>query len=156
MKTVFIIPFILLLLACTENRPTANNRATSKSCACDSLQYNDAVFFATDIQLQQLTDKTMISYSCADIATAIASVSDVEGNEHCENLYELQCVSSTKNSLMLSDSFIYFSEEMAAMDLTGAGSQNLFFEALKSKPVAYFEFTVVNKEIRAITKIKMQ
>lgn len=156
MKIVFAIPFILLLFACTENKSNRYNRATSKSCGCDSLEHSDAVFFASEVQLQELKDKKGISYSCADIATAVASISGLEGDEHCENIYELQCVSMTKNSLVLSDSFTYFSEEMAAMDLTGAGAQNLFFEALKSHPAAYFEFTVVNKEIRAVTKIKMQ
>lgn len=155
MKAVFILTSMFLLFACTENRSTGHNRATSKSCACDKRQDSDSIFFATDVLLQESAGKKIISYSCADIATAIASVSSVNEAEQCENLYELQCVSTTKNSLVLSDSFTYFSEEMAAMDLTGAGAQNLFFEALKSKPKAYFEFTVVNKAIRAVTKIKM-
>lgn len=153
MRAVFTIPLILLLFSCTGN--ATDKGRDSKACACDQRQEQDTVFFATDVLLQEVGGKMGISYHCADIAIAIASVSSVNGEEQCENLYERQCVSPRKDSLMLSDRFTYFSEEMKEMDLSGSGAQNLFFEALKSKATAYFEFTVRNKELRSVTKIKM-
>lgn len=152
MRAVFTIPLILLF-SCTGNG--TDKRGDSKTCACDQRQEQDTVFFATDVLLQEVDGKMVISYHCADIATAIASVSGVNGEEQCENLYERQCVSARRDSLMLSDRFTYFSEEMKEMHLSGSGSQNLFFEALKNKATAYFEFTAGNKELRAITKIKI-
>ncbi|RYE00196.1 MAG: hypothetical protein EOP54_01320 [Sphingobacteriales bacterium] len=157
MKLLFALPFMLLLVSCKEaNNNNMNSKVRPEPCTCEARPDSDTVFFATKVQLQEMGDKKIIHYNCAAIAIAIASVNDETGMERCENIYELECVGTVKDSLILSDSFTYFAEELAAMDLTREGAQNLFYEALKSKPTPYFEFTVGNKELRAISKIKMQ
>lgn len=156
MKPGFALPFMLLLLSCEESSHTTNKQVLSGSCTCEERQDADTVFFATKVQLQEVEGQKIIHYNCANIAIGIASISDDRGAEYCENLYELECVSPVKSSLVLSDSFTYFSEEMNAMQLSSAGAQNLFFEALKIKKTGYFKFTVVNKELKAISKINIQ
>lgn len=150
------IPFILQLFSCKEGSNTTNKQVLAGHCTCEERKHTDTVFFATKVQLQEVNGQKVVHYHCADIAIGIASVSDEDGAEHCENLYELECVSPVKGSLVLSDSFTYFLEEMDAMKLSSAGAQNLFFEALTIKKAGYFKFTVVNKELKAISKINIQ
>lgn len=147
---------MLLLLSCKESSNTTNKQELSGPCTCQERQDTDTVFFAAKVQLQEVDGRKIIHYHCAAIALGIASVSDDGGAEHCENLYELECVSPVKASLVLSDSFTYFTEEMKTIKISSAGARNLFFEALKRKQTEYFEFTVVNKELKAVSKINMQ
>lgn len=157
MKLLFALPFMLLLVSCKEaNNNNTNGKVLAEPCACEARQDSDTVFFATKVQLQEVGGKKVIRYNCATIATAIASVNDEAGMERCENIYDLECIASVKDSLVLSDSFTYFAEEMRAMDFNATGAQQLFFEALKGKQTPYFEFTVVNKELKAISKLNMQ
>ena len=156
MKCVFVLLLPLLLLACTEPSPGTNDNNPSASCSCEEKQDTDTVFFATKVTLEEVGGKKIIHYNCAAIEVAIASVSDESGMERCENLYELQCVSAVKNSLVLSDSFTYFTEAMDTMKIVPADVQRLFFEVLKRKETAYFQFTVVSKELKAISKIELQ
>lgn len=156
MKSGLVLSFMLLLLSCKEGSHTMNKQVLTGSCTCEKRQNADTVFFATKVALQEVDGQQIIHYHCAAIAIGIASVSDEGGMEYCENLYEPECVSPVKSSLVLSDSFTYFSEEMNTMELSSAGAQNLFFEALKIKKTGYFKFTVVNKELKAISKINIQ
>lgn len=155
MKCLFALP-VLLLFACTERSPTVKDEQLAKSCTCDERLAEDTIFFATNVRLQEVEGKKMIHYNCAAVVIGTASVTGEDGAEHCENLYELECVSPVKASLALSDSFTYFTEEMKPMKMSSTGARNLFFEALKRKQTQYFEFTVVNKELKAISKINMQ
>lgn len=156
MKFGFALSFMLLLLSCKESSHTTNKQVLPGSCTCEERQDTDTVFFATKVALQEVGNQKIIHYHCAAIAVGTASVSDEGGAEHCENLYELECVSPVKASLVLPDSFTYFTEEMKPMKMSSADAQNLFFEALKRKQTGYFEFTVVNKELKAISKINIQ
>ncbi len=155
MKFVFTLSFMLLLLSCKESDNTKNKQVLSGSCTCEERQDTDTVFFATKVQVQEVNGQKLIHYNCAAIAVGTASVSDEGGAEHCENLYELECVSNKKGSLALSDSFSYFTEETMVMKMSSAGARDLFFETLKRKQTEYFEFTVVNRELKAISKLKM-
>ena len=103
-------------------------------------------------------NQIVLLFNCATIETAIASISDLNGNnERCENIYDIKCISNLKKELNLSPNFSYHSDEMRNMDLTAKGAEDLFFEDIMNNKKNFFEFNVnQEKEIYAISKLNSE
>ena len=157
MKNFSFLILISLLFSCADKKLSLGNTIFGK-CDCEKTIKTDSVFFATDVELKKDFKHNQIVFKCATIETAIASVSDLDGNnERCENLYGIKCTSNNKEELGLKNDFAYFSDEMQNMDLTAEGTRQLFFEDLQSKEQIYFEFNLnKNREIIAISKLTVE
>ena len=150
---IFLI-LTLTIFSCTGKKENSLGEIF-KDCECEKTIKSDSIFFAANIQSKRETEQHVLIFNCATIETAIASVSDINGNnERCENLYDIKCISNSNKILKLAKNFTYNSAEMQNMDITSEGAQYLFFEEIKNNNKKYFEFNLNNKrEIIAISKL---
>ncbi|WP_131724354.1 hypothetical protein [Chryseobacterium indologenes] len=155
MKIITSAVLILMLSACNkeQNRNhTLNNDNffRQEPCACEKAIKTDTIISATDIRLKKEAKNITLVFRCASIVTGTASVSDVHGNnEHCEALYDVQCVSSVDARLQLSGDFKYFTDQLRL--------QQLFFEDLKSNAEYYFEFRLdKDRKINSISRLPIR
>lgn len=145
---------MLFLFSCGEEKQDPFT-ALFKECECEKTLKTDSIFYATNLVLKKETKANLIVFKCAEIETAIASVSDMDGlNERCKNLYDIKCTSNTNQELPLRIDFSYFSEDIQNMKLTKEAAQHHFFEELNSEKIKYYEFNVnAAREITAVTKL---
>lgn len=138
MKTILLFIIALVFSSCTTD-----------GCACDKMSKNDSIIYATDIQIEKEKNKMILMFHCATIVTGIASMSDLNGNnEHCENMYDVQCVSYKNTPLQLSENFKYFTDIMQPQDI--------FFKELQNKENSYFELTLDSeRKITSISKLNI-
>jgi len=155
MKIITSAILVLMLSACNKekngnHRIHNNNPFRKEPCDCEKTVKTDTIIFAAEVRLKEEAKNTMLAFRCASILTGTASVSDVNGNnEHCEAMYDVQCVSSVDITLPLSGDFKYFTDQLQL--------QQLFFEDLKSKEDHYFELRLDNdRKINSITKLNIK
>ena len=156
----FFIFFVILssLLNCNQNKKEGQQNLTFEKCECEKSIKTDSSFYATNIRVKNDTENKFLKLKCASIEIAIASVSDENGNnEHCENLYDIKCISNQNYNFKLANKFAYSSDEMKNMDITAENGQKLFFEDIKSTKNAYFEMKSNKKrEIIAVSKLTIK
>ncbi len=157
MKMTIILILTLTIFSCNGKKENSIGEIF-KHCECEKTIKSDSIFFATNIQVDKKSEQCILTVNCATIETAIASVSDINGNsEHCENLYDIECISYSKEKLKLTKNFTYHSSEMQNMDITSEGAQDLFFEELKNSNQKYFELNLNNKrEVITISKLNFK
>lgn len=154
MRNILIIILLLFLFSCGEQKQNPTT-ALFKECECEKTIKTDSIFYATNLVLKKETKAHSIVFKCAEIETAIASVSDLHGgNERCKNLYDINCTSNTNQELPLRKDFSYFSEDIQNMKLTKEAAQHHFFDELNSEKIKYYEFNLnTAREITAVTKL---
>lgn len=135
--------------ACNKNQ-TNNKGLATAVCDCEKTSSRDTIIFATDVHVKKETNRNLLIFRCASVLTGTASVSDINGNnEHCEAMYDVQCVSSVDTSLPLSESFQYFTDHLQV--------QNLFFEDVKEKKEDYFELTLgPDRKIISVSRLNIK
>jgi len=155
MKIITSAILVLMLSACNKekngNHRIQNDNSFRKELyVCEKTIKTDTIVFATDVRLKEEAKNMILTFRCASILTGTASVSDVNGNnEHCEAMYDVQCVSSVDTGLQLSKDFKYFTDQLQL--------QQLFFEDLKSKEDHYFELRLdKDRKINSITRLHIK
>lgn len=155
MKIITSAILVLMLSACNKekngnHRIHTDNPFRKEPCTCETTIKTDTIVFATDVRLKEEAKKPMLIFRCASILIGTASVSDVNGNnEHCEAMYDVQCVSSADTALPLSGDFKYFTDQLQL--------QQLFFEDLKSKEDHYFELRLdKDRKINSISRLNIR
>lgn len=156
MKTTIFIFFTLIIFSCGNKNASTNNRTDDGSCSCEKTSKIDSPFYATNVQLILAENINSLQLNCVTIALAIASVTDLEGNEYCENLYHIECISNAVKEMKLSNKFTYSSVETQNIDITKESGQTLFFKEIEKKDKSYFEFRVDHEgEIATIKKLEI-
>ncbi|TJZ62947.1 hypothetical protein FAZ15_01195 [Sphingobacterium olei] len=145
-----IIPFslVITLSACTNINTQTGKNNKQESCRCEMIEnYNDV--FATNVTIKDKSQPNILSFHCADIDIGTASVSDENGeNEREKAIYDIRCVSSTAQTIELSDDFKYFTDRMQ--------SQTDFFRVLKGGEKHFFEFTLERRKVISIAKLDVE
>ena len=142
-------------MSCKEQKKSVVEKFNLKNCDCENIIKADSVFYATNVIFE--ADKFTAIFSCASIEVGIASVTDPDGNDICENMYFINCISNEKQMIKISNNFSYFSEYLPNMDLKKAEAQSLFFDESKSKAKNFFMFTLnKDKEVSSIYRLKVE
>lgn len=136
MKKTYLFAVISLALSCKEHKGTADYN-TDNSCECERTIKTDSILYASNITIENNSGMSQITFNCAEIDVAIASVSDESGgNEVCTNLYDVRCSSKKNHQISLASNFTYFTDQKENQQ----DPKKLFFDDLREKKIQYFKF----------------
>ena len=96
-----------------------------------------------------------MSYNCAEVEIAIASVTDSAGNESCENLVDVVCISNKPYTVKLAKKIDYTSTYFTKISTDKESDKRFLINEFKENSKQIFEVNINKKrEIVSITKIE--
>ena len=138
LSTFFIA---LIIIGCKKNHEGISE------CLCINSHNTDSIISAVNLKFEE----GKLSYNCASIETAMASITNLDGNEVCENINDLICKSNTRFSRPNSKNVKYFNDDDIII-LKSEEDKNVLKIDFKN-PKNFFEITLNKKqEINSITK----
>ena len=151
MKTLYSLIFFICFFSCKEAKISENNNC----CYCEADFKTESTIYAKNVSLKIENDKTVLIFKCVSMQNSFMSFSDfVQKNKENTISNEIECISKTKNSLILSKDFDYSTEEMKYMEITKEGAQDSFLSEIKKNNVEILYMFKLNekKEISSIFK----
>lgn len=148
MKIFLLSVLLVCFINCSKNDPG------STDCMCVSVQNSDSIIVAAKVYFSE--KNSQIEYHCAEIETAIASVTNEDGEEICEDLIDIRCTSNNSFALQLADKFKYWDDDLKKRILTDNERKEYFLSKIKNGGNdLLFEFELNDKkEIISINKLK--
>ena len=151
MKTLYSLIFFICFFSCKEAKISENNNC----CYCEADFKTESTIYAKNVSLKIENDKTILIFKCVSMQNSFMSFSDfVQKNKENTISNEIECISKTNNSLILSKDFDYSTEEMKYMEITKEGAQDSFLSEIKKNDVEILYMFKLNekKEISSIFK----
>lgn len=151
MKTLYSLIFFICFFSCKEAKISENNNC----CYCEADFKTESTIYAKNVSLKIENDKTVLIFKCVSMQNSFMSFSDfVQKNKENTISNEIECISKTNNSLILSKDFDYSTEEMKYMEITKEGAQDSFLSEIKKNDVEILYMFKLNekKEISSIFK----
>ncbi|CAD0003144.1 hypothetical protein FLAT13_01504 [Flavobacterium salmonis] len=151
MKTLYSLIFFICFLSCNEAKISENNNC----CDCVADFKTESTIYAKNVSLKIENDKTVLIFKCVSMQNSFMSFSDfVQKNKENTISNEIECISKTNNSLILSKNFDYSTEEMKYMEITKEGAQDSFLTEIKKNDIEILYMFKLNekKEISSVFK----
>jgi len=121
-------------------------------CICVAKEASDSIITITNPVFEIKDNQGFLSYNCAEVELAIASVTDSAGNESCKNLVDIKCISNQPYSLKLANKLNYTSAKFKEISIDKESDKRFLINELKENSKQIFELNVHNK--REIVSIK--
>jgi len=143
--------FFICFLSCKEAKTSESNNC----CDCEADFKTESTIYAKNVSLKIENDKTVLIFKCVSMQNSFMSFSDfVQKNKENTISNEIECISKTNNSLILSKNFDYSTEEMKYMEITKEGAQDSFLSEIKKNDIEILYMFKLNekKEISSVFK----
>jgi hypothetical protein len=150
MKTLYFLIFFICFLSCKEAKTSESNNF----CECGA-DLTESTIYAKNVSLKIENNKTVLIFKCVSMQNNFMSFSDfVQKNKENTISNEIECISKTNYSLILSKDFDYSTQEMKYMEITKEGAQDSFLSEIKKNNVEILYMFKLNekKEILSIFK----
>jgi len=124
-------------------------------CICVAKDTSDSIITITNPVFEIKDNQGFINYNCAEIEIAIASVTDSTGNESCENLVDVKCISNKTYSLKLASKLNYSSSKFKEINSTDESDKRFLMNEIKAISKQIFELNIdKQREIVSIKKFE--
>ena len=149
MKISVLLIVLIFLSSCKKSHEGISD------CSCVANEASDLVITITNPVFETKDNQEFISYNCAEVEIAIASVTDSGGNESCENLVDVKCISNQSYSLKLANKLNYTSAKFKEINLNDESDKRFLIDEFKENSKQIFEVNIdKNKEIIAIKNLR--
>ncbi|GGG55744.1 hypothetical protein GCM10007332_16770 [Epilithonimonas arachidiradicis] len=115
----------------------------------------DSIITITNPAFEIKNNQGFINYNCAEVEIAIASITDSAGDEVCENLVDVKCISNKTYSLKLASKLNYSSSKFKEINSTDESDKRFLMNELKANAKQIFELNInKQREIISIRKFE--
>lgn len=149
MKASICLFVLIILFSCKKASKGISD------CICAANEVSDSLITITNPVFEIKENQGFINYNCAEIEIGIASVTDSAGNEVCENLVDVKCISNKTYSLKLSNKLNYSSTKFKEINSTDESDKRFLMNELKANSKQIFELNIdKQREIVSIKKLE--
>lgn len=149
MRISVFLTVLIFLSSCKKSHEETSD------CICMAKDTTDSILTVTNPVFEIKDHQGFIDYNCAEVEIAIASVTDSTGNEFCENLVDVKCVSNKTYSLKLASKLHYTSTEFKKINSTNEADKRFLIDELKENSKQIFELNIdKQREIVSIRKLE--
>ena len=149
MKVSILLFIFILLFSCKKEHEGISD------CMCVNGDVLDSVMTITNPVFETNDNQEFVSYNCAEVEIAIASVTDSAGNESCENLVDVVCISNKPYTVKLAKKIDYTSTYFTKISTDKESDKRFLINEFKENSKQIFEVNINKKrEIVSITKIE--
>ncbi|MBP6576040.1 MAG: hypothetical protein KA796_06725 [Chryseobacterium sp.] len=149
MKISALFLIFIILFSCKKSHEGISD------CFCVANEASDSVMMITNPVFETKDNQEFVSYNCAEVEIAIASVTDSAGNESCKNLVDIKCISNQSYSLKLANKLNYTSAKFKEINSNDESDKRFLINEFKENPKQIFEVNIdKNKEIVAIKNLR--
>lgn len=149
MKVSLCLLVFILLFGCKKAHEGISD------CSCVAKDASDSIITVINPVFEIKDNQGFINYNCAEVEIAIASVTDSAGDESCENLVDIKCISNKTYSLKLASKLNYTSAIFKEINLTDESDKRFLMNELKANTKQIFELNIdKQREIVSIKNLK--
>ncbi|SDE91875.1 hypothetical protein [Epilithonimonas hungarica] len=151
MKVSICLFVVIFLFGCKKAHEGISD------CICVAKDTSDSIITITNPVFETKDNQNFISYNCAEVEVATASVTDTSGNESCENLVNVKCISNKTYSLKLASKLNYTSTKFKELNSTDESDKRFLINELNNNTKQIFELNIdKQREILSIKKFEKQ
>jgi|GEM_PF-2481804 len=146
--STFLFVFLFLFSCKKEYEGTSD-------CMCAGNETTDSIINITNPEVNFKDHQGIINYNCAEVEIAIASVTDSAGNEFCENLVDVRCISNKTYKLKLANRLDYTSQKFVEINTDSKSDKAFLISEFKKNAKQIYRFDLDKKrQVVSITKIE--